>query len=96
MLDMSTVEKRVSYQEEVRNRLSKIEGQVRGVRGMLEDDKSYRDVVFQMTAIRSALDRVIGFLVAENMHNSLVEGFESGRDQWKLIEEAVNLLVKSR
>lgn len=93
---LNTVVKRVSYQEEIRKRLVKIEGQVRGVRNMIEDEKSYRDVVFQMTAIRSALDRVIGFLVVENMHNCLMEELESGKDHWKLVEEAVDLLVKSR
>jgi len=44
--------------EAVLKRLRRIEGQVRGVEGMVEDDRYCIDVVTQVTAIQAALDKV--------------------------------------
>lgn len=52
----------MEYNEQMKNRLKRIEVQVRGVLGMMEQDKSRKEVVSQLTAIRSAVDRVIMLL----------------------------------
>ena len=44
--------------EQLLNRLARIEGQVRGVRGMVDDDRSCIDVLTQISAIQAALDKV--------------------------------------
>jgi DNA-binding FrmR family transcriptional regulator len=41
--------------EQIANRLNRIEGQVRGVRRMLDEDRDCRDIVQQLAAIRSAV-----------------------------------------
>lgn len=43
---------------DVRNRLSRIEGQVRGLQRMLDEGKDCNDVVTQLSAVQAALDRV--------------------------------------
>ena len=43
--------------ERILKRLSRIEGQVRGVKGMLEDDRDCREVVQQLAAVRAAVHR---------------------------------------
>lgn len=43
---------------DVRNRLSRIEGQVRGLQRMLDEGKDCKDVVTQLSAVQAALDRV--------------------------------------
>jgi CsoR family transcriptional regulator, copper-sensing transcriptional repressor len=48
---------------EVDDRLGKIEGHVRAVRKMLHEDRTYPEIVHQITAVRASLDRVIEVIV---------------------------------
>lgn len=55
--------------ERLQTRLSRIEGQVRGVKGMVEEDRYCMDVLTQISAIRSALDQVaLGLLDGHTRH----------------------------
>lgn len=86
----------MEYNDAVRNRLRRIEGQIRGVLSMMEQQKDCRDVVTQLTAIRSAVDRAVGLIVATNMESCIRMEIEKGNDPDHVIKEAVELLVKSR
>ncbi|MES5953500.1 cytoplasmic protein [Bacillus anthracis] len=87
----------MEYNQDMKNRLKRIEGQVRGVLRMMEEGKDCREVITQLTASRSALDRTIGLVVGTNLEHCLREQFESGNSSnEELIKEAVQLLVKSR
>jgi CsoR family transcriptional regulator, copper-sensing transcriptional repressor len=48
---------------EVDNRLSKIEGHVRAIRKMLQEDRNYPEIVHQVAAVRASLDGVIEVIV---------------------------------
>lgn len=82
------------YEKNIKNRLNRSEGQIRGVLSMMEEEKDCRDVVTQLKAIRSSLDRAIGLIVAENLAQCLTE--ESDRENSELVQEAIDLIVKSR
>lgn len=86
----------MDYDNKVINRMKRIEGQVRGVIKMLEDEKECRDVVTQMTAVRSALDRAIAVVVSNNLEKCIIDQVHKGEGTEEIINEAVNLLVKSR
>jgi DNA-binding FrmR family transcriptional regulator len=86
----------MQYTDDMKKRLRRIEGQVRGVLRLMEEEKECKDIVSQLSAIRSATDRAIAFIVATNLQRCIQEEEEAGRNSSKLIEEAVNLLVKSR
>jgi DNA-binding FrmR family transcriptional regulator len=60
--------------EQLLTRLSRIEGQVRGVKGMVDEDRYCIDVITQITAIRAALDRVALGLLDEHARHCLVGG----------------------
>jgi len=51
--------------EEITNRLRRVEGQVRGLQRMVEEQRECEAILTQLMAARAALDRV-GLLVAEN------------------------------
>jgi DNA-binding FrmR family transcriptional regulator len=87
---------KMEYPQEIKNRLKRIEGQVRGVLKMMEDEKDCKDVITQLSAVRSAVDRSIGYIVAKNLEVCLIEQQKSGENAEDVIKEAVNLLVKSR
>lgn len=86
----------MEYNDKVKHRLRRIEGQVRGVLGMMEQEKSCRDVVTQLSAIRTAVDRVIMYVVGENMEQCIREEISGGGSAEQVIQEAIQLLMKSR
>ena len=59
-------------------RLRRIEGQVRGVEKMIEDDRYCIDVVTQISAIQAALDKVALELLDDHARHCVVGGRASG------------------
>lgn len=84
------------YNDEMKKRLRRIEGQVRGVLRLMEERKNCKEVVSQLSAVRNAADRAIAQIVAENLQQCLLEEQQNGGDTNKLVKEAIELLVKSR
>ncbi len=63
------------------SRLNRVEGQIRGIKGMIEKDAYCDDVLTQVSAVQSALNS-IGKLVLENhIKNCLVEKIKNGEDE---------------
>jgi DNA-binding FrmR family transcriptional regulator len=50
---------------EVEKRLARIEGHVKGIRKMIDEGKSYPEIVQQITAVRAALDGALGVIVED-------------------------------
>lgn len=86
----------MEYDKAVLNRLKRIEGQVRGVLGMLEEGKDCREIVTQLTAIRTAVDRTVGAVIGDNLEQCIQDELAQGNSPEHVIKEAVALLVKSR
>ncbi|MGG0175755.1 metal-sensitive transcriptional regulator [Gottfriedia acidiceleris] len=86
----------MKYDDPVKNRIKRIEGQIRGILKMIEEDKDCKDVITQLSAVKSALDRTIGVIVSSNLVDCVRNANENGQDAEDLVKEAVNLLVKSR
>ena len=57
----------MTYDVKAVNRLKRIEGQVRAVIRMMEDGKDCKDVITQLSAVCSGVDRTIGVIVATNL-----------------------------
>ena len=83
----------------VLTRLRKIEGQVRGVEKMVQDDRYCIDVLQQISAVTRALQSVALHLLDEHMSHCVVAAVEAGGDEKvaKLREASVAIakLVKS-
>ena len=62
-------------------RLRRIEGQVRGVEGMVEDDRYCIDVVTQITAIQAALDKVALGLLEDHANHCVIGGGEDRAEE---------------
>ncbi|MEI5906570.1 metal-sensitive transcriptional regulator [Bacillus spongiae] len=86
----------MEYDDQIKNRLKRIEGQLRGVLKMMDENKECKEVITQLSAVRSAVDRTVGVIVSSNLVECVVEAEKNGEDADELIKEAVNLLVKSR
>lgn len=86
----------MEYNDQMKNRVKRIEGQLRGILRMMEEDKDCKDVITQLSAARSAIDRTIGVVVSSNLVECVRLAEEQGENTEELVKEAVNLLVKSR
>lgn len=89
----------MEYPNDIKNRLKRIEGQVRGVLKMMEDGKECVDVINQLSAIKSAVDRASVSVIGLDMGKCLVEDLkkdDENRDTEKIINDAIQLLLKTR
>lgn len=74
------------------SRLNRIEGQVRGVKGMIEKDTYCDDVLNQIAAIQSALNSVGKLLLEGHMRSCVVERIQSGETE--VIDELLTTVHK--
>ena len=74
------------------NRLSRIEGQIRGIKGMLEKDSYCVDILTQSAAVSVALNAFNRELLASHIHSCVVRDIRNGDDG--VVEELVALLQK--
>ena len=74
------------------NRLSRIEGQIRGIKGMVERNVYCTDILIQVAAVNAALNSFNKELLAEHIRNCVVRDIREGKDE--TIEELVVILQK--
>jgi len=84
------------YNKNIINRMKRAEGQMRGILAMMEDGKDCSDVVTQLSAVRSSIDRAMGIIVAENLVSCVNDQEKDGMSKEESVQQAINLLVKSR
>ena len=63
------------------NRLSRIEGQIRGVKNMVEENRYCVDILTQVSAIQSALNAFNKNLLAKHIKSCVVEDIRKGNDE---------------
>ena len=74
------------------NRLNRIEGQVRGVKRMIEEDAYCTDILIQVSAINAALNSFNKVLLAKHIRTCVAEDIKAGKDE--TIDELVVTLQK--
>jgi len=82
---------RTTEKNKIQTRLKKIEGQVRGVQKMLDNGSSCSDVLIQIAAIKSAVNKV-GTLVFENHAQECLRTSFEGYDDNENLEELMKIL----
>ena len=83
--------------EKMLNRLKRIEGQVRGVQRMIEEEKYCVDVLTQISSYISASEKVAGMVLNDHMDHCVREALEDGaKAEEKIAElkEAVERFIK--
>ncbi|SOC21631.1 DNA-binding FrmR family transcriptional regulator [Ureibacillus xyleni] len=80
----------------IKNRIKRIEGQLRGILKMMDEEKDCKAVVTQLSAVRSGVDHTIGVIVSQNLKECILEAKHNDDTANDSIQEAMDLLVKSR
>ena len=82
--------------EEVRsltNRLNRIEGQIKGIKKMIEEDRYCVDVIMQVASVQSALNSFNKELLASHIKTCVVDDIKSGNEE--TIDELCELIRKT-
>lgn len=82
--------------QEVQARLRRIEGQVRGLQKMVDEDRYCIEVLTQVNAVKAALESVALVLLRDHTEHCVAEAIQAGDGSAKVREltEAVERLVK--
>ena len=75
--------------QQLLNRLKRVEGQVRGVHQMVENDRYCVDILHQISAIQSAMNKVSLALLEDHTHHCMTRAVKEGNG-----EEAIDELLE--
>jgi len=75
--------------KKVMNRLNRIEGQIKGIQKMIEEDRYCNDVLIQLAAVESAVKSLARMILENHMYTCITEEFEKGN--LEVIDEVVQL-----
>ena len=87
-----TKERTTDEQKKLMNRLSRIEGQIRGIKGMVEKNAYCTDILIQVSAVNSALNSFNKELLANHIRTCVADNIRNGKDD--VIDELVDTLQK--
>ena len=76
----------------LQNRLSRISGQIGGIKAMLEDNRYCGDILTQVAAVNAALNSFNKVLLANHIETCVVEDIRAGKEG--VVEELVNTMQK--
>ncbi len=77
-------------------RLKRSEGQLRGIQKMIEEERDCMDIMIQLSAVRSSVDRVIELLITENLMECINNPTENHEEHKERIEKAIQYLIKKK
>ena len=77
-------------------RLKRSEGQLRGIQKMMEEERDCVDIITQLTAVRSSVDRIIELMITENLTSCINDPLEDPQAQKESLEKAVKYLIKRK
>ena len=90
-----TEEKNMSKSKYI-TRLKRSEGQLRGIQKMIEEERDCMDIITQLSAVRSSVDRVMELLITENLMECINNPIKNPDEQKEKMEKAIRYLVKKK
>ena len=80
--------------KDIINRLKRAEGQLRGIQKMIEDEQECIDIVTQLTAVRSSINRTMGLVISNQITRALQDPNLDLAQQEEKLQQALDLIVK--
>ncbi len=87
------VPRREEEKKKLTVRLNRIEGQIRGIRSMIEEDRYCVDVLMQVSSVQAALNAFNKELLASHIRSCVVDDIKAGNEQ--AVDELCELLKKT-
>ena len=80
--------------KDIINRLKRAEGQLRGIQKMIEDDKECIDIVTQLTAVRSSINRTMCIVISNKINQIIENPVKDKEKQEEKLQKALELIIK--
>ena len=80
--------------ESIIKRLNRVEGQVRGIQKMVEEDRYCVDVLVQIAAIRSAIDKVGSIILENHVRGCVANSIKNEEQTDIMIDELMDTILK--
>lgn len=90
--DGKTTERTNEEIKKLTNRLSRIEGQIRGIKRMLENDAYCPDILTQSAAVTSAMNAFSRELLSSHVHHCVVRDIKNGKEE--TVDELMDTIYK--
>ncbi len=92
MNEMKVKQRGEEEYKDLLNRLNRIEGQIRGIKGMVEKNAYCVDILTQSAAANAALNSFNKALLSNHIHTCVADGIREGNDE--VIDELVKMIQK--
>ena len=92
MSEKTTAEEQ-AIKKNVLSRMKRIEGQVRGIQGMIEAGKECEDILVQVRAVRSALQSANKLILKRYLLRCYAESVDEGRDQQESLDKFIRVMT---
>ena len=76
----------------INSRLNRLEGQIKGIKKMVENDSCCNDILIQLSAFESATKSLSNYILENHLHNYITK--DLGINDKKSIEKTINLLKR--
>ena len=78
--------------ELINNRLNRIDGQIKGIKKMIQDDVYCNDILIQLSAVEKAIRNVSNIILEDHLYSCITNDLEDGK--LESIDEIVNLFKR--
>ena len=73
-------------EKDLMNRLNRIEGQIRGIKAMVQEERYCTDILVQVSAVQSALNGFCKMLLSNHIRSCVVEDIKNGKEDEAIAE----------
>ncbi len=73
----------------INTRLNRIDGQIHGIKKMIDEDRYCDDVLIQLSAVNKSIKSLANYILENHMYNCILKDIEKGNSE--IIEEVVTL-----
>ncbi len=88
-MDQNKTNRSFNDKKIIKNRLNRIEGQINGVKKMVDDDRHCDEILIQLQAIDKSVKSLANVILENHMYNCVTSEFEKGNTE--VIDEVVSL-----
>lgn len=80
--------------KDILNRLKRAEGQLRGIQKMIDEEQECLDIVTQLTAVRSSINRTLGLVIGNKISQLMEHPDDNSEIQDAKIQQVLDMIVK--
>ncbi|TFH44877.1 metal-sensitive transcriptional regulator [Streptococcus equinus] len=80
--------------KDILNRLKRAEGQLRGIQKMIDEEQECIDIVTQLTAVRSSINRTIGIVIGNKINQVIQEPVQDPELQEEKLAKVIEMIIK--